>query len=88
MTVFPIAVAIKELMVDVPVMFKVPVVPSPLVKVPAPVKAVLTVRIPEFVYVPVIAAFGIEIVLVPLIVFVAPVKECAPVKAVNVVPLC
>ena len=67
-------------MVEVPPIFNVPV--APLVNVPAPESAVLTVKVPLFVYVPVTATDGIE--KVPPIVLPAPLKVWRPVPELNV----
>ena len=63
-------------------MFSVPVVPSPLVKVPTPVSAVVIVSVPLLVIVPVIATLGMDIV--PPMVLAAPEKVCVPVLALYV----
>ena len=75
-------------MVIVPPKLSVADEPFPLINIPAPVKAVLTVSIPVFVGVPVTATLPIEVMVEPLIVLAAPLKVCTPVpKALNVVAL-
>ena len=66
--------AVRFVMVIVPPRLRVPVVPFPLVSVPAPVNAVLTVSVPVFVGVPVTATLPIEVIVDPLSVFAAPLK--------------
>ena len=54
----PVAVAVNVVIVEVPPMFKIPVVPLPLVSAPAPIRAVEIVSVPLLVYVPVTATEG------------------------------
>ena len=71
----------KVVVERVPPVFRV----EALAKVPAPERAVPTVKVPLLVYVPVTATEPMEVVAPPLNVLVAPEKVWTPVLAVKVV---
>jgi hypothetical protein len=65
LTIFPLLVeAFSVVIPDVPPIFKTPVVPC--VKPPAPDKAVVALKVPLFVYVPVNVDVGIDVTVNPL----------------------